>query len=139
MRVRLVLDTNIWLDWLVFEDPSVAPLCAAVESGRAEVVIDAEGERELERALGYSLGRFTLSEDEQTDCLDRCRRTAIRYDGDSRAAELHLPRCSDPDDQKFLELAAACGATHLVTKDRALLVLARRELPFSIVGPGEVE
>ena len=28
-HVRLVLDTNIWLDWLVFDDASAAPLRAA--------------------------------------------------------------------------------------------------------------
>ncbi len=53
-----------------------------------------------------------------------------------------LPVCSDPDDQKFLELALACGAAYLVTKDRALLELARRSdraLPFRIVTPGELE
>ena len=39
-----------------------------------------------------------------------------------------LPRCSDVDDQKFLELAWHAQARWLVTKDKALLVLARRKL-----------
>jgi predicted nucleic acid-binding protein len=49
-----------------------------------------------------------------------------------------LPLCRDPDDQKFLELARDCKASALVTKDRALLELARRKrrpLPFRIVRP----
>ncbi|HXA47723.1 MAG TPA: PIN domain-containing protein, partial [Burkholderiaceae bacterium] len=37
-----------------------------------------------------------------------------------------LPICSDPDDQKFLELARDSGATVLITKDKALLKLARK-------------
>jgi len=37
-----------------------------------------------------------------------------------------LPTCSDPDDQKFLEIASQTGATHLLTRDRALNKLARR-------------
>jgi len=37
-----------------------------------------------------------------------------------------LPACKDPDDQKFLELAVGAGATHLLTRDRALLKMARR-------------
>lgn len=41
-------------------------------------------------------------------------------------AQVLLPRCRDADDQKFLDLAWAAGASHLVTKDKALLVLARR-------------
>jgi len=43
----LVLDTNVWLDWLLFDDPSVAALKAAVAEGRAEVFIDAAGEAGL--------------------------------------------------------------------------------------------
>ena len=42
------------------------------------------------------------------------------------------------DDQKFLELAAACGADYLVTEDRELLKLARRA-PFAIVTAGALE
>ena len=35
-------------------------------------------------------------------------------------------RCSDPDDQKFIDLAVAAGARWLVTRDRAVLRLASR-------------
>ncbi len=37
-----------------------------------------------------------------------------------------LPRCADPDDQQFLELAQACGAQWLLSRDNELLKLARR-------------
>ena len=41
MRVlRLVLDTNVWLDWLVFAEPSVGPIRRAVVARRAAVYID---------------------------------------------------------------------------------------------------
>ena len=49
---------------------------------------------------------------------------------------LSLPRCRDADDQKFLVLAALCGADLLVTRDKLLLKLARhrhRPPPFGIV------
>ncbi|HEX7972278.1 MAG TPA: PIN domain-containing protein, partial [Thiobacillus sp.] len=48
-----------------------------------------------------------------------------------------MPRCRDADDQKFLELAAACSAEALVSKDRALLDLRRRRVPFAILSPLE--
>ena len=47
-----------------------------------------------------------------------------------------LPRCRDPDDQKFLVLAVRCRAELLITRDRGLLTLARqrrRPLPYAIV------
>ncbi|MEW9625771.1 PIN domain-containing protein [Rhodanobacter geophilus] len=54
------------------------------------------------------------------------------------ASAPRLPRCRDPDDQKFLELARACGAQWLLSRDRELLRLARRtrrEHGFDIVTP----
>jgi len=49
-----------------------------------------------------------------------------------------MPRCSDPDDQKFLELAAVARAQGLVSKDRALLKLRRRCAPqFRVMTPAE--
>jgi predicted nucleic acid-binding protein len=40
--------------------------------------------------------------------------------------DVSLPRCGDPDDQKFLELALASGARWLLSKDNELLRLDRR-------------
>lgn len=139
--MRLVLDTNVWLDWLVFGDPSIAPVKAAVEAKHAEVFIDAACEAELERALGYDLGKkFTLDAKQQGACLAECRRVARRIDSTVPEAERgELPGCRDPDDQKFLEAALAARAEFLVTKDRALLGLARRVAHFRIVAPEAFE
>ena len=55
-----------------------------------------------------------------------------------RQAEIRLPLCKDTDDQKFLELARDAGAETLITKDKALLKLAkktRRAGLFSILPP----
>jgi putative PIN family toxin of toxin-antitoxin system len=133
MRPRLVLDTNAWLDWLVFDDPAMAPLKAAVAAGRAEILIDAACEAELERVLAYPLGRFTLEAPAQAACLAECRRLALRVERAAPPAD--LPRCRDPDDQKFLEAAAAAGADFLVTRDLALLELAHRAAAFRILSP----
>jgi putative PIN family toxin of toxin-antitoxin system len=131
-EVRLVLDTNVWLDWLVFDDPSIATIRAAVATGSAELFIAADCEAELERALGYDLGRAV----DVSACLAECRRLARRTESVVDDAEqVRLPVCRDRDDQKFLEAALAAGAEFLVTRDRALLKLARRALPFRIVTP----
>lgn len=132
--MKLVLDTQIWLDWLVFDDPGVRRLRNAVHLGRAQVVIDAACDAELERVLAYDLGKHSISRQAQLAALEQARRLAQRVE---RAVVKGLPQCRDPDDQKFIELAAATGADALVTKDRELLRMNRR-LPFRVVTPEEL-
>jgi putative PIN family toxin of toxin-antitoxin system len=140
--LRLVLDTNVWLDWLVFEDPDVAPVKAAVAAARAEVVMNDAVVAELARVLAYRFGARTLTPDAQSKCLAECGRVSARSVGpDARAERRSVPVCDDPDDQKFLDLAAACGAHYLVTRDRDLLELAQQRdpvPPFRIVTPREL-
>lgn len=121
-KLRLVLDTQVWLDWLVFDDPSTLPLRAMLAAERAEVFIDAACEAELGRVLGYRLGKRRLDAAAQAACLAQCRAIAKRVQG-VPSEKGALPRCSDPDDQKLLELALVAQADCLVTRDRALLAL----------------
>ncbi len=138
MTTRVVLDTNVWLDWLVFDDPGVAAIRAAHAAGGIEIWMCACGEAELARVLAYERGRRTLPAEAQAACLARCRALAQPIEAvlpqDERA---RLPVCRDRDDQKFLEAALAAGARILVTKDRALLELARRVSAFRIVAPAD--
>jgi putative PIN family toxin of toxin-antitoxin system len=134
--MKLVLDTQVWLDWLVFDEPAIAPLKAAFADERVEIVTSVECEAELERVLARPLGKKAADKWMQSAQLAEARRVAkpwpVKLTDAERAA---LPRCADPDDQKFLELAAAAKADVLVTKDGALLALARRA-PFRVVTPG---
>ena len=41
-------------------------------------------------------------------------------------------RCTDPDDQKFLDLALQLGRCTLLSRDRAVLKLARRAAPLGV-------
>ena len=133
----LVLDTNVWLDWLLFDDPSIAALKVAVKEGRAEIFIDAAGEAELARVLAYDLGKHSIDAGKQAACLAECRSIARTIQHSVSAQK--LPRCPDPHDQAFLEAALAAGADYLVTKDRDLLELPRSRLPFRVVHPKLLE
>jgi len=137
--LRLVLDTHVWIDWLVFDDKDTAPIRNAVGLKRAEIFIDAACEAELERVLGYSFGKKILRPEEQKAALAQCRRLSSLLNGNlSVENKSSLPRCRDPDDQKFLEVALLARADMLITKDRALLELVRRKtraVPFGIVTP----
>ena len=141
MPLRLVLDTNVWLDWLVFDDAGIAPLKAAVAAARAEIFIDDACEAELAAVLTYPLSKKILPTAAQFACLAECRQVARKINAgavDEFAHAAPLPVCRDPDDQKFLTLARTCRADFLVTKDRMLLELARRKMrraPFGIVTP----
>ena len=140
--LRLVLDTNVWLDWLVFEDPDVAPVRVAVAAGTVEIVVNEAVVTELARVLAYPFGARTLTPEARSKCLAECGRISVKSDAEIAARERPLPVCGDPDDQKFLELAAACGARYLVTRDRDLRELARHRdplPPFRIVTPRELQ
>jgi putative PIN family toxin of toxin-antitoxin system len=134
--LKLVLDTNVVLDWLVFEDASVAALAAGIDAGTVEVMTSAECIAELERVLGYP--RLALDAVERAKAIERYIAAAKVFNSSS-ATPSNLPACSDPDDQKFLELAWHSNSELLVTKDRALLELAARVAKrgrFAIVAPG---
>ena len=131
--IRLVLDTNVWLDWLVFKDAGLEPLRKAHAAGGLEVVIDEACEAELRRVLAYDLGKYRLDVSRQERTMEEMRKISSKI----TTSVSSLPRCADPDDQKFLELAAGAGAGALVTKDLALLALAGR-VPFRIVTPAQL-
>ena len=134
--LKVVLDTNIWLDWLVFDDPAIAPLREARAAGRIAIVIDEACEAELVRVLAYDLGARTLDAAAQIACVARCRELATRVGAPAGAG---LPVCRDPDDQKFLALAAGARAALLVSRDQALLELGRRIDGLRIVPPERFE
>src|SRR5690606_35314174 len=53
LLMRVVLDTNVWLDWLVFEGRQITGLRAACEAKALLPVIDGPCLEELERVLAY--------------------------------------------------------------------------------------
>lgn len=136
--LRMVLDTNVSLDLVVFRDQRWAGLAACLASGACEALMRPDCREEFARVLGYP--QFALDMAQRTAAL-----TAFdalhRYpsDGEWRTAPVaHLPQCRDRDDQKFIELAFLSHADVLLSKDKAVLKLARRnrrEGLFEILTP----
>lgn len=133
--VRLVLDTNVVLDLLHFGDPAVAPIRRALQDGRAICVGNAACRDELAHVL--SRPQFKIGADDARRILDEYDVLAQPCGGAGGEALPPLPPCRDPADQKFLELAQAAQADLLVTKDKALLALAKKaaSLGFRIATP----
>lgn len=121
---RVVLDTNVCLDLFVFASALSAPLLARLHAGTLQAVTRDDCRAEWHRVLAYPVL-----------ALDAPRRGEVAMAYDSLVIDIatrqdtpatRLPRCRDPDDQKFLELARDAGAIALVTRDAELLALARR-------------
>jgi len=135
---RVVLDSNVWIDILVFDDTATRPILAALERGALVALIDSRCLNELERVLDYP--QFRARAIDKAAALATVARLACRIDASqsANADARPLPKCKDRDDQKFLELAHAAQADWLVSKDRALLKLDRRtarDFGFRIAEP----
>lgn len=124
--MRLVLDTNVWIDWLVFDDPSTAPLKAAHRDGRIYIVVNEACLAELNAVLAYP--EFSLDDVQKRNHMAEVDRCSIRHEDRWPGGPTALPRCDDPDDQKFLELARDAQAGWLITRDKALLRIRRNKL-----------
>jgi len=119
----IVLDTNIVLDLLVFDDPAVQPLRAALQGGALQWIATAAMREELARVLTYRqiaprLAWYRLAADEVLAGFDQQVRLLAPA---TRATAI----CKDPDDQKFIDLAVAHGA-RLLSKDQAVLCMRKR-------------
>jgi uncharacterized protein len=125
----LVIDTNVVLDRLVFRDASVDSLFAALAGQECHWLATPAMRQELEHVL--TLG-----------CLSRWRpdipSVLAAWDGLARLVDpLPAPpsvglRCTDPDDQKFIDLALQVGAGALLSRDRAVLKLAGRARRYGL-------
>ncbi len=124
-----MIDTNVVLDWLVFDDPAVQPLKQALADGRLRWIASAAMLEELAIVL-------------RRTALDRWREQAERAltSAPSLATLVTFsppagghPVCSDPDDQKFIDLALLAPARWLVTRDKALLKLKRAAAARGVV------
>ena len=121
---RIVLDTNAVLDWLYFRDPRCAALAEAVTTSRVSWIASAAMRDEIEHVLARgSLGDHRP--EGAASVREGWQRWATMVDADPPASPAAL-RCSDADDQKFIDLALAARAVALLSADRAVLKLARR-------------
>ena len=121
---KLILDTNIWLDWLVFTDTLITPIQHAVFDKTAHLV----GTQTMCDELADVLTRPYLSERfaQRFDHIDSAIAVWLEHTQLVEAAPCATLRCKDADDQMFVDLALASTPTILVSKDRAVLSLAKR-------------
>ncbi len=125
---KIVIDTQVVMDWLVFADARVAPLVAAIEAGRITWI----GRPAMLAELLHVLGRGVAA-DRKPDLsrIEACFSRHCRMIATEPAPAVRLV-CRDPDDQQFIDLAVAEGARWLVSRDKAILALRKRALTFDL-------
>lgn len=126
----VVLDTNVVLDWLLFKDVTCSALASQLQarqlSWHATHSMRAELVSVLPRPqfLGWN-----------PDCeyiLTTFDELALVIGVEPVSSGPAAPRCRDPGDQKFIDLALALGARWLFSRDRALLELAKPAHPRGV-------
>ena len=130
----IILDTNVVLDWLVFEHGSGLVIGDAVIRGELRWIVSPAMHEELIDVLGRLLYLPSL--------LRWSHRHAPAMAGLATWANPVPPpgplpygerlRCTDPDDQCFIDLAIARRTPCLLTRDHALRRLARRARPLGV-------
>jgi uncharacterized protein len=150
---RVVLDTNVCLDLWLFDQPSVATLRAALDAQRIHPIATSATRDELAHVLarraaltGPAACRWMAQTSAPTVLQRWCDAHGMSPDADDTAAPQHeaLPitttplsltttQCTDPDDQKFIDLAIHQRVDALLTRDKAVLKLARRLQAHGVV------
>lgn len=127
----IVIDTQVVMDWLVFRDARVAALTAAVTSGALRWLVEPAMRDEIRHVLGRGVAASYTPDlafiEAQLDAH------AVAVDAIAQQPLAGRLVCRDPDDQKFIDLALSGGARWLVSRDKAVLALARRALPRGLL------
>ena len=119
----LVIDTNIVLDLLVFQEEKMQPLLADIEQGVVRWLATPPMRDELQRVLDYATVQPRMHWHGLTS-----GQVLAQFDALSKTVAVadKVPvTCGDADDQKFLDLAACHRAT-LISKDKLVLKCRKR-------------
>ena len=124
----MVIDTQVVMDWLVFDEATVAGLVAAIERRDVRWL----GTPAMKAELLHVLGRGIAASRQPN--LDRIHAAFSEW---CRAWPGVPPRverllCRDPDDQMFIDLAIDARCTWLISRDRAVLALSKRARAFGL-------
>ena len=129
MQTQIALDTNIILDVFVFNDPAAEPVRQALADNKLDWLATKPMRDELERVLDYPKIKVRLAFYKLT-----AEQVLSKFDQHARLVDV-APKasvtCSDPDDQKFIDLAVQHRAL-LLSKDKAVISMQKRLLALGI-------
>jgi predicted nucleic acid-binding protein len=124
-----ILDTNILLDILVFDEQKAHPLREALDSQYIDAVATQRTIDEFADVI--SRAQFGLNEQSQSEILKQwlswCRVMA------DESIENAPWKCKDRDDQIFINLSYTLRPSILLSKDKQVLKIAKRAIKENIV------
>ena len=116
-ELRFVFDTNVSISAAVFKD-SVPDRALTKALSAGTIIASIQTLRELEEVLHRpKFSRFIDEDDRDLFISKLVSNTTLIM------TSVEIDACRDRKDNKFLELAVAGDATHIVTGDKDLLVL----------------
>ena len=119
MKPRLVLDTNVILDLLVFQDPAAEVVRMALDAKLVDAVRSEASMLELIDVIQRPT--FRLNQEEQSIILQAWESsTRLLENGAIEPAPF---TCRDQDDQVFLDMAYSLRPALLLSKDLRVLEL----------------
>jgi hypothetical protein len=122
----IVIDSQSLFDWMVFRNPACARWDVALQSSDWEWIFTSDMRAEFDFVAAKGFGeRWPVDAAAVALLWARHARQVDAPPPPGAAARLH---CTDADDQKFIDLAIAARVHTLVTRDKALLRLARKAL-----------
>ena len=122
----LVIDSQSLFDWMVFRNPACADWPDALGGADWEWIFTPQMKAEFDHVAAKGFGeRWPVDPAALAATWSRHAREVAVPPPLGAGVRLH---CTDPDDQKFIDLAISAGAHTLVTRDKALLRLARKAL-----------
>jgi putative PIN family toxin of toxin-antitoxin system len=120
IKPRLVLDTNVILDLLVFKDPSAEAIRLLLDTNQVDAVRTLASMAELIDVIGRPT--FKLSQENQ-EAIVQAWESSSRLLGTADIKQAPFT-CRDRDDQVFINMAYSLRPALLLSKDLRVLELA---------------
>jgi predicted nucleic acid-binding protein len=126
----VVIDTNVALDLLVFDDPATTALRLALDQGQMRWLATPAMREELQRVLGYpKLAARIAFHGRDGDGVLAAMDGLCQW---TDAAPKAPFTCADADDQKFIDLAAH-HRVPLLSKDQHITSMRKRLATVGVV------